>query len=108
MMSDFAKQFTKLELENGRLRQELAESGIAKEQVGKATKLAEEAWQENEDLKKELAEAKVELEMAKKLREKEKTSAGKAAKRLSKLIESRLGKFQLTIPYDIDTSQTYL
>ena len=100
-MSTFAKRFTELELENDRLRQELAESGAAQEQIGKATKLAEEAWQQNEDLKNELTEVKAELEEANKLRTQEKSSAKKAAKRLSKSIESLLGKFRFTVPLDV-------
>ena len=91
-MSNFATQFAELELENNRLRQELTVSGTAQEQIGKANQLAEEAWQQNEDLKKELLEAKVELEEATKLRDQEKSSAEEAAKRLSKSIESLLGE----------------
>ena len=90
-MSTFATQFTELELENARLRQELTVSGTAQEQIGKANQLAEEAWQQNEDLKKELLEAKAELEKVTKLRDQEKSSAEEAAKRLSKSIESLLG-----------------
>ena len=93
-MSSFATRYTELELENTRLRQELAISVTAQEQIGKANQLAEEAWQQNEDLKKELLEAKAELEKATKLREQEKAAAEEAAKRLSKSIESLLGKCQ--------------
>ena len=95
MMSDFAGQFVKLEAENDRLRKELAEAKTSAEQVGTANKLAEEAWQKSEDLAKELAEVKAELEEAKKLREQEKASADKMAKRLFKAIESLLGKLEL-------------
>ena len=93
-MSSFATQYTELELENTRLRQELAISGAAQEQICKAYQLAEEAWQQNEDLKKELLEVKAESEKATKLREQEKIAAEEAAKRLSKSIESLLGKCQ--------------
>ena len=92
MVSDFAGQFIKIEAENARLRKELAESKSSAEQVFAANKLAEEAWQKNEDLGKELAQAKTDLEEATKLREQEKSSADKTAKRLRKAIESLLGK----------------
>ena len=98
-MSSFATRYTELELENNRLHQELAISIIAQEQIGKANQLAEEAWQQNEDLKKELLEAKAELEKATKLREQEKAAAEEAAKRLSKSIESLLGKCQFVASF---------
>ena len=77
MVSDFANQFVKMEDENAQLRKKLAESKTAAEQVGAANKLAEEAWQKNEDLMKELAQVKAELAeatKAAKLREQEKAS----------------------------------
>ena len=91
-MSTFASQFAELESENARLRKELEVSGTAQEQIGKANQLAEEAWQQNEDLKKELSETKAKLEEAMKLREQEKLADEETAKQLSKSIESHLGE----------------
>ena len=91
-MSNFASQFTELESENARLRKELEVSGTAEERIGKANQLAEEAWQQNEDLKKELSETKAKLEEATKLREQEELAAEETAKRLLKSIESLLGE----------------
>ena len=79
-MSSFANQFAELESENSQLRKELEVSGTAEERISNANRLAEEAWQQNEDLKKKLAEAKTELEEANKLREQEKLAAEKTAK----------------------------
>ena len=68
-MSSFANQFAELESENARLRKELEVSRTAEERISNANRLAEEAWQQNEDQKKKLAEAKTELEEANRLRE---------------------------------------
>ena len=46
-VSDFATQFVKVEAENSQLRKDLTE------RVQAANRLTEEAWQANEDLKKE-------------------------------------------------------
>ena len=91
-MSSFASQFAEIESENARLRKELEVSRTAQERISKATQLAEEAWQQNEDLKKELLGTKTKLEEATKLREQEKLAAEEAAKRLSKSIESLPGE----------------
>ena len=76
-VSDFAAQFVKLEAENTQLRKDLAEWVQASQA---ANKVAQEAWQANEDLKKELAAVKKELAESKKAEEqkrKEETSAKK-------------------------------
>ena len=91
-MSSFANKFTELKSENARLRKELEVSRTAEERINEANRLAEEAWQQNEDLKKKLTEAKTELEESKKLQEQEKSAAAEMAKRLSKSIESLLGE----------------
>ena len=94
-VSDYANQFVKLEAENTQLRKDLTEQVQAKEA---ANRLAEEAWQANEDLKKELAEAKKELAKAKKAEEqkkKEEASASKALQRLLKAVEALLGKIRI-------------
>ena len=88
----FAAQFVELEAENAQLRQEL------QLRVAAANKLTEEAWQANEDVKKELAQAKEELAKAKKAEEqkkKEKASASKALRHLLKAVEALLGKFRI-------------
>ena len=88
-VSDFAAQFVKLEAENARLRKDLAE-GLAA-----ADKLSSEAWQANEDLKKELEQVKGELSKVKKAEEqkkKEEASAQKALQHLLKAVEALLGK----------------
>ena len=82
-ISSFANQFAELESENARLRKELEVSRTAEERISNANRLAEEAWQQNEDLKKKLAEAKTELEESKKLHEQEKSAAEEMARRLS-------------------------
>ena len=82
----------KLEAENTQLRKDLAE------RVSAANKLAEEAWQANEDLKKELAQVKEELAQSKKAEEqknKEETTAKKALQHLLKAVEALLGKFRI-------------
>ena len=79
-----------LEAENARLREEL------QTRVAAANKLTEEAWEANEDLKKELAQAKEELAKAKEAEEqkkKEEASADKALRHLLKAVETLLGKF---------------
>ena len=94
-VSDYGNQFVRLEAENAQLRKDLTEHIQAKEA---ANRLAEEAWQSNEDLKKELAEAKKELAKAKKTEEqkkKEDASATKALQRLMKAIETLLGQFRI-------------
>ena len=88
-VSDFATQFVKLEAENSQLRKDLTE------RVQAANKLTEEAWQANEDLKKELAQVKEELAKAKKAEEqkkKEEASASKALQHLVKAVEALLGE----------------
>ena len=67
--------------------------GSTEIRVNDATKLAEQAWEENENLKRKLAEAEAKLEEASKLREQEQKTADVSAKRLSKAIESLLGEF---------------
>ena len=94
-VSDFATQFVKLEAENTQLRKDLAERVQASQA---ANKLAEEAWQANEDLKKELAQVKEELAKSKKTEEqkkKEETSAKKTLQHLLKAVEALLGKFRI-------------
>ena len=91
-VSDFATQFVKLEAENAQLRKDLAE------RVQAANRLTEEAWQANEDLKKELAQVREELSKAKKAEEqkkKEETAAKKALQHLLKAVEALLGKFRI-------------
>ena len=91
-VSDFATQFVKLEAENTQLRKDLTE------RVEATNRLSEEAWQANEDLKKELAHVKEELAKAKKAEEqkkKEEASASKALHHLLKAIEALLGKFRI-------------
>ena len=86
----FAAQFAELEAENARLREEL------QTRVAAANKLTEEAWEANEDLKKELAQAKEEIAKAKEAEEqkkKEEASADKALRHLLKAVEALLGKF---------------
>ena len=70
-ISSFAAQFAGLEVENIRLRKELEDFGSTESRVNDATKLAEQAWEENENLKRKLAEAEAKLEEASKLREQE-------------------------------------
>ena len=91
-ISSFAAQFAELEAENTRLRKELEDFGSTESRVNDATKLAEQAWEENENLKRKLAEAEAKLEEASKLREQEQKTADVSAKRLSKAIESLLGE----------------
>ena len=91
-ISSFAAQFAELEVENTRLRKELEDFGSTESRVNEATKLAEQAWEENEDLKNKLAEAEAKLEEASKLREQEQKTADVSAKHLSKAIESLLGE----------------
>ena len=82
----------KLEAENAQLRKELAE----KVQVAQAAdKVAQEAWQANEDLKKELAALQKEVADSKKAEEQkreEEASAKKALQHLLKTVEALLGK----------------
>ena len=88
----FAAQFVELEAENAQLRQEL------QLRVAAANKLTEEAWQANEDLKKELAQVKEELAKAKEAEEqkkKDEASASKALRHLLKAIETLLGKIRI-------------
>ena len=82
----------KLEAENAQLHKETMEW------VEAANKLAAEAWQANEDLRKELAQVKDELAKAKKAEEqkkKDEASASKALRHLLKAVESLLGKFRI-------------
>ena len=91
-VSDFATQFVKLEAENTQLHKGLTEW------VQAANRLTEEAWQANEDLKKELAQVKEELAKAKKAEEqkkKEEASASKALQHLLKAFEALLGKLRI-------------
>ena len=86
----FTAQFTELEAENARLREELPLRVVA------ANKLTQEAWEANEDLKKELEQVKEELAKAKEAEEqkkKEEASAGEALRHLLKAVEALLGKF---------------
>ena len=63
-----------LEAENAQLRKDLTE------RVQAANRLTEEAWQANEDLKKELAQVKEELAMTKEAEEqKKKEEIGRAS-----------------------------
>ena len=71
MVSEFADQFVKMEAENAQLRKELKAAKALTERIEAANKLAEEAWQKNEDLEKELAKAGLEKEVE--LREKTKS-----------------------------------
>ena len=94
-VSNFATQFVKLEAENTQLRKDLAERVQASEA---ANKVAEEAWQADEDLKKELAQVKEELSKAKKAEEqkkKEEAAANKALQHLVKAVEALLGELRI-------------
>ena len=62
MVSDFAEQFVWMEAENAQLCKDLAAAKASFEQAESSKKLAEEAWQKNEDLEKELAKVKADLE----------------------------------------------
>ena len=87
-VSNFATQFVKIEAENTQLRKDLSERN----------RLAEEAWQANEDLKAELAQVKEELNKAKQAeeqRKEEEAAADKALQCLLKGVESLLGKFRI-------------
>ena len=61
MVFDFSEQFVWMEAENAQLRKELTATKIAASQIEHSQKVAEEAWQANEDLKKELAQVKADL-----------------------------------------------
>ena len=61
MVFDFSEQFVRMEAENAQLRKELSAAKIAASQIEHSQKVAEEAWQANEDLKKELAQVKDDL-----------------------------------------------
>ena len=94
-VSDFATQFVKLEAENAQLRKDLKTEN---ERVQGANKLAEEAWQANDDLKLELAQVKEELSKARKAEEqkkKEETAATKALQHLVKAVEALLGELRI-------------
>ena len=85
----------KLEAENTQLRKDLDERVQASQA---ANKLAEEAWQADEDLKKGLAQVKGELSKAKKAEEqkkKEEASANKALQHLVKAVEALLGELRI-------------
>ena len=69
MVSNFAEQFVKMEAENAQLRKDLAAAKASTDQAEASKKLAEEAWQKNEDLEKELATLKADLEKEVELRE---------------------------------------
>ena len=92
MVNDFADQFVKMEAENAQLRKDLAATKSSTEQVEAANKLAEEAWQKNKDLEKELAKVKVELEKELKSKEKAKSLDEKREDRLRNSVETLLGK----------------
>ena len=94
-VSDFAAQSVKLEAENAQLRKDLAEKVQAAQA---ADKMAQEAWQANEDLKKELAAVKKELAESKKAEEQkreEEASAKKALQHLLKAVEALLGELRI-------------
>ena len=59
--------------------------------------MAEEAWQQNEDLKKELEEVKADLKKEVEVRETLKKEVDKRDARLRKSIESLLGTLLLTL-----------
>ena len=92
MVSVFADQFVKMEAENAQLRQELAAAKSSAERVEAANRLTEEAWQKNDDLTKELAKVKAELEEEVKQKEAAKTLAEEREERLRRAVESLLGK----------------
>ena len=91
MVYDFAEQFVRMEAENAQLRKDLAAAKSATERAEASKKLMEEAWQANEDLKKELARVKADLEREVELRETMKAEVEKRENRLHKSIESLLG-----------------
>ena len=97
MVSDFADQFVKMEAENAQLRKELMAAKASTEWIEAANKLAEEAWQKNEDLEKELAKVKAELEKEVELREKTKARAEMREDQLRQSIESLLGTLGRTL-----------
>ena len=92
MVKDFAAQFVELEAENARLHQELAAAKSSAEQIETANKLATDAWQEAEDLKKELGQVKAKLEEEERLKEEAQSQAEKREDKLRKSIETLLGK----------------
>ena len=69
----------------------LADAVLAKVEMERKLSMVK-AWEENENLKRNLAEAEAKLEEAPKLREQEQKTADVSAKRLSKAIESLLGE----------------
>ena len=85
-VAKFAEQFIEMEAENDRLRKSAAE----------AEKMAEEAWQENEDLKNEFDQVKADLKKEVEVRETLKRDVDKRNARLRKSVESLLGKLLLT------------
>ena len=98
MVNNFADQFIKMEAENAQLRKDLAAAKSSTEQVEAANRLAEEAWQKNEDLEKELAKVKAEPEKEVTEKEKAKALAEEREERLRESIESLLGKFLFCFP----------
>src|SRR3954470_24799016 len=90
----FATQLVNIEAENAKLRKESAQSVVA------ANRLAQEAWQANEDLKKEIAQLKTELALSKEAaaeKKKKEAAEGKALKDLLKNAERLLGMFGSTV-----------
>ena len=97
MVSDFAEQFVKMEAENAQLRKDLAAAKASTEQAEASRKMAEEAWQKNEDLEKELAAIKADLDKEVKLRETMKAQVEKRENQLRKSIESLLDTLLCTL-----------
>ena len=97
MVSDFAEQFVKMEAENAQLLKDLAAAKASTEQAEASRKMAEEAWQKNEDLEKELAAVKADLDKEVKLRETMKAQVEKRENQLRKSIESLLGTLLHTL-----------
>ena len=85
-VAKFAEQFVEMEAQNDQLRKSASE----------AKKMAEVAWQENEDLKKELDQVRADLKKEVEVRETLKKEVDKRDARLRKSIESLLGKLLLT------------